>query len=187
VWVACIAFALVACGGAQHATPTGPAATTRAAIEQAEDAELHRDHATARTRYQDAIARAPDPPSQIFARREFASTLEAWGEVPGAIAQLEAIVALDPKNAPSWHDLGILRHAQGDDAGAAAALRTAATLAPTDPRPHIALAALLWSQGDRAGAAAEYRILLGLDLPERVRTKVQWALDQLSAPPAPAP
>jgi tetratricopeptide (TPR) repeat protein len=173
-WVA--AFLIAACA---HPAPTGPAAATRAAIERAEDAELHRDHATARARYQDAIAHAPDGPSQIFARREFASTLEAWGEVPGAIAQLEAIVALDPKHAPSWHDLGILRHAQGDDAGAATALRTAEALAPTDPRPRIALAALLWSQGDRAGAAAEYRVLLGLDLPVRVRTKVEWALHQL--------
>jgi Flp pilus assembly protein TadD len=163
-----------------HAAPrTGPAPETRAAIERAEDAELHRDHATARARYEDAIAHAPDPPSQVFARREYASTLEAWGEVPGAIAQLEAIVAIDPKHAPSWHDLGILRHAQGDDLGATVALRTAATLAPTDPRPHIALAALLWRNGDRAGAAAEYHVLLGLDLPERVRTKVEWALHQL--------
>ena len=175
MWVAIV---LAACGGARPAA-TGPARATRAAIEQAEDAELKRDHATARQRYQDAIARAPDPPSQVFARREFASTLEAWGEVPGAIAQLEAIVALDPKNAPSWHDLGILRHAQGDDAGATAALRTAETLAPTDPRPRIALAALLWQSGDRAGAAAEYRVLLGLDLPDRVRAKVEWALHEL--------
>ena len=167
------------CTACAHPAPTGPAAATRAAVERAEDAELHRDHASARARYQDAIAQAPDAPSQVFARREFASTLEAWGEVPGAIAQLEAIVAIDPKNAPSWHDLGILRHAQGDDAGAAAALRTAESLAPTDPRPRIALAALLWQRGDRAGAAAEYRILLGLDLPDRVRTKVEWALHEL--------
>jgi Flp pilus assembly protein TadD len=172
----------ISCAACAHAAPTGPAAATRAAVERAEDAELHRDHDAARARYQDAVASAPDAPSAIFARREFASTLEAWGEVPGAIAQLEAIVAIDPDDAPSWHDLGILRHAQGDDRGAAIALRNARRLAPTDPRPRIALAALLWSTGDTRGAAAEYRALLGLDLPDRVRAKVQWALQQLDHP-----
>jgi Flp pilus assembly protein TadD len=174
------AFAIVlACAGACAHPATGPAASTRAAIERAEAAELHRDHAGARAAYEDAIAHAPDPPSQIFARREYASTLEAWGEVPAAIAQLEVIVRLDPSNAPSWHDLGILRHARGDDAGAAVALRQARALAPNDPRPRIALAALLWSTGDRTGAAAEYRALLTLQLPDRVRAKVEWALQQL--------
>lgn len=158
---------------------TGPSAGTRSAIDRAEAAELKRDHAAARAAYEDAVAHAPDPPSEIFARREYASSLESWGEIPGAIVQLEAIVRLDPRHAPSWHDLGILRHAQGDDAGALHALRTARDLAPTDPRPRIALAALLWSTGDRAGAAAEYRALLGLELPDRVRAKVEWALTQL--------
>jgi Flp pilus assembly protein TadD len=169
----------IAIGACAHAAPAGPAAATRTAVERAEDAELHRDHATARARYEQAVASAPDAPSAIFARREYASTLEAWGEVPAAIAQLEAIVAVDPHNAPSWHDLGILRHAQGDDPGALVALRTAETLAPSDPRPRIALAALLWSTGDTHGAAAEYRALLGLELPDRVRAKVEWALQQL--------
>src|SRR5262249_54145709 len=114
------------------------------------------------------------------------STLESWGDVAGAIAQLDAVVTLAPSNAPSWHDLGILRHAQGDDAGAAQALRTARGLAPKDPRPRIALAALLRSTGDRAGAAAEHHELLALELPERVRAKVEWALRELAKPASPA-
>jgi Flp pilus assembly protein TadD len=173
-----LAAALAACA---HAA-TGPSPATRAAIERAEAAELRRDHAQARAVYQDAIAGAPDVPSAVFARREYESALVAWGELTGAIAQLEVIVRIAPDHAPSWHDLGILRHAQGDDAGAAAALRRAKELAPTDPRPRIALAALLWRTGDRPGAAAEYRGLLGLELPQRVRAKVEWALGELTKP-----
>ncbi len=177
-------IALAACA---HASATGPSAATRAAVTDAENAELRRDHAGARQRYQRAIADAPDPPSVVCARREYAAALESWGEVSAAIAQLDAVVAVDAENAPSWHDLGILRHAQGDDRGAAVALRNAERFAPDDPRPRIALAALLWRMGDRQGAAGEYRVVLTLEIPQRVREKVQWALKELArAPGAPA-
>ena len=179
--------------GCAHAA-TGPSAATRAAVERAEAAELRRDHAAARAAYQQAIAGAADRDSQVFARREYASSLEAWGEVDAAIAQLDAVVALDPRHAPSWHDLGILRHARGDDRGALAALATAESIVPDDPRPHLARAALLWQTGETRGATAEYEVLLTLELPQRVREKVEWALGQLrshreqpDAPPAPSP
>ena len=166
-----------------HAPPPGPSAATKAAVEHAEDAELHRDHDAARARYQQAIADAPDPASAIFARREFASTLEAWGEVPAAIAQLEAAVAAEAGDAASWHDLGILYHHQGDDPRALAALGRAKQLAPRDPRPRIALGALLLCRNDLAGARSEYQDLLDLDLPDRLREKVRWVLAHLEAPP----
>jgi Flp pilus assembly protein TadD len=176
------AATVAACAAPVHR----PSAATRAAVQRAEDAELHRRHARARALYEDAVAGAPDGPSQVFARREYAGTLESWGEVAAAIAQLEAVVRIAPGDAPSWHDLGILRHARGDDPGALAALRRAEALAPHDARPRVALAALLWRTGDLAGAEAEYRVLLGMDLPARVHRKVAWALDrlrQLRAPP----
>lgn len=176
-------IAVAAC----HPAPRGPSPRTEAAIGRAEDAERARQHEQARAAYAAAVASAPDLPSEIFARHEFASSLAAWGEIPAAIAQLEAIVARAPGNAPAWHDLGILRHVAGDDVAAAVALRRARDLAPTDPRPRIALAALLWRGGDRAGAVAEYRVLDGLELPELVRAKVRWALEQLAAPAPVAP
>jgi len=178
--------AIAACAAPVHR----PSVATRATVQRAEDAELHRRHDRARALYEEAIATAPDGPSQVFARREYASTLESWGEVAGAIAQLDAVVRIAPDNAPSWHDLGILRHAQGDDAGALAALRRAEALAPRDARPRIALAALLWRTGDLAGAEAEYRVLYGMDLPARVHRKIAWALEQLRRAhdrPAPTP
>ena len=165
------------CGGA---APPGPADTTRAAIARAEEHERARRHDLARAEYERAIAGAPDRPSEVFARLELASQLAFWGEVADAIGQLEAVVALDPRHARAWHDLGVLRHNQGDDPGAAAALERAVALAPRDPRPRIALAALLWQAGDRAGARAQYEALLELDLPDNVRAKVEWALRELA-------
>ncbi len=178
---AALALAAAAGCGGRAPAPSGPSAEVRAEIERAEDAERARRHDVAREHYRRAVAGARDPTSAAFARREYAETLITWGEYPEAIAQLEGSLAARP-SAGAWHDLGLLRNQQGDVRGAVAALEQARALAPRDPRPRIALAALRWRSGDRAGAAAEYRALLDLPLPERVRAKVRWALGELAKP-----
>ena len=160
----------------------GPAAAVRAEVEQAETAEKARQHDVARTHYQRAIAVARDPASIAFARHEYAETLVTWGEADSARAQLESAVLANPGEASVWHDLGILRHAAGDDPGAIQALARAEQLVPDDTRPRTALAALYWRRGDKANAAREYRGLLALDLPDRLRDKVLWALAELAKP-----
>jgi tetratricopeptide (TPR) repeat protein len=172
---------LIACGGRAPAARE-PAATVKTEIERAETAERARKHDVARVHYERAIAIAADPASGAYARREFAETLATWGEVPEAIAHLERSLALVGDNASAWHDLGILKHNQGDLPGATNALERAKTLAPEDFRPRVALAALRWKTGDRAGATTEYKALLDLELPDRLRAKVKWALDQLAKP-----
>jgi Flp pilus assembly protein TadD len=167
---------------AHPAPPTTPSPAVKADVARADDAERHRQHGDARQHYEQAIADAKDPASVAFARREYAETLGSWGEYAAAITQLEAAVAARPEDAAAWHDLGILRHHERDDAGAVVALERARTLAPDDPRPRIALAALRWATGDTAGATTEYKDLLALDLPERLRQKVEWALEQLAKP-----
>ena len=174
-------LALAAACGSPPA-PRAPSALVKADVERAEAAEKARQHDVARAAYVQAIADARDPSDLAFARREFAETLISWGELKAAIGQLESATAARPDDAGVWHDLGILRHHEGDDAGAVAALERARSLVPDDPRPRIALAALRWSRGDRAGATVEYRELLALDLPDRLRAKVRWALDQLAKP-----
>ncbi|MDB4957743.1 MAG: repeat-containing protein [Myxococcales bacterium] len=174
------AFAICACG--HPAAPQEPTATVRADVRSAETAELHREHEVARARYETAIADAHDPASQAFARQEYAETLLSWGEIPAAKAQLEAAIAAKPDHPGSWQDLGMIRNHDGDYAGAQAAFERAKALAPDDPRPRINLAALRWKHGDRAAAAAEYRSLLELDLPDRLREKVRWAIDELAKP-----
>jgi Flp pilus assembly protein TadD len=173
-----MAIALAACGAAAK-----PNQSTIDLVDKADAAELKRDHATARTLYLEAIATAPDPRSERFARHEFAETLLFWGELAAGAEQLEAITALAPDDAGAWHDLGIVRHHIDDNPGAITALTRARDLAPKDARPRIALAALYWKTGDQASALREYTELYKLDLPGNVRQKVEWAIRQLSAPP----
>jgi tetratricopeptide (TPR) repeat protein len=176
-----IVLALVACGGRTPAARE-PVLRVKSEVELAETAERARKHDVARVHYERAIALATDPASGAYARREFAETLATWGEVPAAITHLERSLALVGDDAAAWHDLGILKHNQGDLPGATAALERAKTLAPEDFRPRVALAALRWKTGDKAGATTEYKALLDLELSDRLRTKVKWALDQLAKP-----
>jgi tetratricopeptide (TPR) repeat protein len=169
---------LVACG--QPKAPRAPSPDVRAEIERAEQAERARRHDVAREHYERAVTAANDPASIAFARREYAETLMSWGEFPAAITQLEAVVAVRPDHAASWHDLGLLRNNRGDRAGAIAAFERARAIVPTDPRPRIALAQLRFNTGDLAGARAEYQQLLELELPDRVREKVKWMIDALA-------
>jgi len=171
-----------ACGHAAAPSPRAPSGDARSEIEQAETAEKARQHDVARVHYQHAVAQAHDPASIAFVRRAYGETLATWGEFPEALSQYEGSLAANPGDASAWHDVGLLRHKLGDTAGAIVALEHARSLAPRDFRPRVALAALRWKTGDRPGAVTEYRGLLELDLPERLRGKVQWALGELAKP-----
>lgn len=171
---------LAACGGAQHAAPAPD--PVQQEIERAEDAERARQHDQAAVHYRAAIAAAHTPKQQARAHHEFAETLATWGQLADATRELAAAAAATPEDAAVWQDLGILRHKQADEPGAALALGRAKQLAPRDARPRIALAALYWSTGDKPQALAEYKQLLDLDLPDRVREKVRWAIGVLEKP-----
>jgi tetratricopeptide (TPR) repeat protein len=178
-----VALLFAACA---RPAPRAPTPIVQQEIEQAETAERARRHDEARLHYQRAVASAKDPASIAFARREFGETLMSWGEFPEAIAQLEGVIAVQPDHVASWNDLGLLHHNQGNDQRAIEALERAKALAPGDFRPRRNLAVLRWTRGDRAGALAEYRALLELELPDRLREKVTWAIGELSrAPPSP--
>ena len=179
-WVVVMSM-LAACSHSAPA-PRGPSQAVRAEVAAAETAERARRHDVARGHYERAVATAGDPDSAAFARHEFAETLASWGETTEARHQLELAATANPSDAGVWHDLGILRHHDGDDPGAITALGRAEQLAPDDVRPRTALAALYWSRGDKASATREYQAMLALDLPERLRAKVQWALGELAKP-----
>jgi Flp pilus assembly protein TadD len=176
-------FAMIVAGACAHAPhTTGPSTAVRGEVAEAETAEKARRHDLARRHYERAIELAADPDSVAYARHEYAETLVSWGEAPAARAQLELAVAAQPGDPGAWHDLGLLRHHAGDDPGAIAALSRAEQLAPDDVRPRTALAALYWKRGDKANATREYRGMLALDLPDRLRAKVEWALAELAKP-----
>jgi Flp pilus assembly protein TadD len=174
------ALLFTACAHGQHTAP--PDDTTKREVEAAEAAERHRQHDVARQHYEAAVAAAKTPASIAFARKEFAETLITWAEYPAATQQLESAVAARPDDPAAWHDLGMLYHHVGDEGRAINALEKSRTLAPNDPRPRVTLAVLRWKAGDLAGAKTEYQELLKLDLPDRLREKVEWAIGELSKP-----
>lgn len=189
-------LALALCACATRPPVTGPSAAVRTEIDRAERAEEARQHEVARTHYERAIASAQDARSIGYARREFAETLATWGELEAAIGQLEKTVAVTPGDPIAWQMLGILRanDAIHDIPGAFAALERSKQLAPHAWIPRRDLAVLHWKLGQRAEALAEYRAMLDLELPPRLREKVSWAIgqlnerlnEQLSKPPPPA-
>jgi tetratricopeptide (TPR) repeat protein len=198
-WV--LIVALVAC--AKKQTMTGPSNVVRLEIERAEQAEQRREHDQARKHYERAIASAQDPASVGFARREFAETLATWGELDSARGQLEKAVAATPDDPVAWQMLGIVRASDTvrDIPGAFAALEKSKALAPRMWIPRRDLAALHFKLGagrdadpdpataanHRAAALAEYKAMLELDLPPRLRDKVKWAIEYLSGPAAKTP
>lgn len=167
--------ALVACAP----RAPGASATTRRELAAAETALAAKDYDRALAAHDRAVTGAPDDASRALALRERADTRLLTGDLTGGADDLAALAALRPRDAAAWHDLGVVRANLGDRAGAAEALTRAKTAAPDDPRPRLALAALRWADGDRAGARLEYQALLALDLGDRVRAKVEWAIGEL--------
>ena len=170
--------ALVACS--RTPAPQAPVDNVRADIVRAEDAEKARRHDEARTYYERAVAEARTPASQHFAHREYGETLATWGEIDAAKTHLEAAVAAVDSDPIAWQMLGIVRNKLGDVPGAFAALEKSKQLAPRAWIPRRDLAVLHWSLGHRDAALAEYKAMLDLDLPARLREKVEWAIGVLS-------
>lgn len=192
---------LVACAK-QQTVVTAPSNAVKLEIERAERAEGKREHDVARKHYETAIDLAKDPISTGFARREFGETLISWGELESAQRQLEMSVVSNPDDPIAWQMLGLLRASDSvkDFPGAFAALEKSKQLAPRAWIPRRDLAALHFKLGagrdadpdpataakHRAAALAEYKAMLDLDLPPRLRDKVKWAVETLSAYQAPA-
>lgn len=189
---------LASCARSRPAAPR-PTDPVRGEIERAEAAEKQREHHVAREHYQAAVAaadRSGSPASIGYARREFAETLATWGETAEARIHLEVAVVAVPVDPIAWQMLGILRHKLGDIPGAFTAFERSKALAPKAWVPRRDLAVLHWSLGDgrtadpdpakaaehRAAALAEYRAMLDLELPDRLREKVEWAIGVLSKP-----
>lgn len=165
-----------ACGGARSEERREPAASTRALLARAHEAERARRYDRARELYLEAAREAPDRQSEALAWRELGSALIFWGELDEAARALGRVVAIDPGAVSAFHDLGIVRAKLGDPAGAERAFRRAIALAPEEPRPRVALAALLVGQRRWNDALAQYRALERLELPEAMRRAVGRAV-----------
>ncbi len=153
----------------------------RALLLQAEQAERARDYHTARARYQEAIAIAPDQPSAALANREMASALLFWGEYEGAEKRLLQSLVHDGTQVRVWHDLAIVQVQLKKHDAALASLEKGLKLAPREPRIHVAYAALLVKEKRYVDAIAQYEHLLTLPIPPRVEQATHKALQILAA------
>jgi tetratricopeptide (TPR) repeat protein len=181
---ALVCIALAACS--RTPAPKSPTDSVKADILRAEDAEKARNHDDARRYYEQAVADATDPASKHIAHREYGETLATWGEVEDAKLHLEASIAAIDSDPIAWQMLGIVRVKLGDTSGAFAALEKSKALAPKAWIPRRDLAVLHWKLGHRDQALAEYKDMLTLDLPDRLREKVEWAIGVLSKPEPPS-
>jgi tetratricopeptide (TPR) repeat protein len=85
------------------------------------------------------------------------------GDLPGAVDELRALVAREPKFMPGWHRLGTLLLQTGDAAAAAEAFQTAARLAPGEWRAWAGLGEALLRAGRAADAVAPLERAVRLD------------------------
>ena len=104
---------------------------------------------------------------------------------PRRSTQLEAAVAATARRSDRVADLGIVRHKQRRLPARSRHSRSAKALAPRDARPRIApRGAALEQPAHRPQALAEYKALLELDLPDRVREKVRVGRIEPSCEPS---
>lgn len=178
IWAA---LAISGCGPKPAPREPAIAPVTLGWIAQAEEQEKLRQHNRARLLYLRAKRESPDDVSRAHAAAAYASTLIFWGELAAAKRELTEAIRLRPDLPATWHDLGHVEHGLGDAAAAERALRQSIALAPRDPRSHVSLAALLVRERRFAEAISEYELLLGLDIPDRVRQAIERTLPRLRA------
>jgi len=176
------ALVLVGVGCGARPAPAEPrvAPATLQWIERAEQYERERRYDQARAAYLRAKRAAPDDASRAHGTRAFGLALDFWGEYRAARRELHTASKLRPGHAATWHDLGMVCVKLRDFGAAEQSLRRAVELRPKDPRPRIALAEVYWQRLQQyEKARSEYRYLLRLELPPRVRAAVKWAFCEL--------
>lgn len=86
----------------------------------------------------------------------------AWGEVEEAEPRLREAARRDPKDARTWHALGVVRAKLGDLAGAESAYRSGTAVDPRGLDNHIGLATVGLLRDDPRAVLAEYDQVLVL-------------------------
>ncbi|MDE2490554.1 MAG: tetratricopeptide repeat protein, partial [Elusimicrobia bacterium] len=101
---------------------------------------------------EDAEARARTPEDFHLAHLDWLRL----GRLARAEKDLRRAIALAPRDAVYWSDLGVLRYRRGDAPGAESALRRALSLDPSLPAAALSLGVLLEKNGRDAAALALY-------------------------------
>lgn len=114
-------------------------------------------------RYEDALSmydRAAEvAPRRRDGAREGGLRAAAWGELELAEPRLIETLRRDPKDAESWHALGLVRMHLEDFDGAKEAYQKGLVADPDALENHLGLATLAVALGDAKGALAEYDLI----------------------------
>ena len=167
-------WALVALLGASHSISAQTANTPQKKSHRVQDPEAialnnllatahaameKKDYAAAAQNYQEYLAKKPDD-ANIHFQLGYAYT--ALRQFPDAKSEYERAIALDPKMAPAYLNLG-LTLLDSDPAAAVEPLQKAVELAPSQAEPKYVLGAALERSGKPALAIEQYRAAEKLD------------------------
>ena len=151
--------------------------------------ELLGDAALSEKRFKDAVGEykvcAADHAKDVKFLVKQAQAAQGAGDVEGAIAALDGVLAADPANAAAGVARAQLHRDQGQAGKAAALLGPVAAANPKDARVAVALAEARLEAGDLAGAQLASEAALALDKGSRgahdVLGRVLYALGQKDA------
>ena len=167
-------WALVALLGASHSISAQTANTAQKKSHRVQDPEAialnnllatahaameKKDYAAAAQNYQEYLAKKPDD-ANIHFQLGYAYT--ALRQFLDAKSEYESAIALDPKMAPAYLNLG-LTLLDSDPAAAVEPLQKAVELAPSQAEPKYVLGAALERSGKSALAIEQYRAAEKLD------------------------
>ena len=104
-----------------------------------------------------------DQPDAAYGHFQLAYVYTALKRGDEARAEYERTIALDPKMAEAYLNLGLLLLDKGDNAAAVLPLRKAVDLLPAQSRPRYLLAVALDRSGNEAAAAESFEAVAHLD------------------------
>lgn len=111
-----------------------------------------------------ARQQAARDPHNVDKVRELGALCHVHGFPQAAVACLQRVAELAPKDFRSWYELGLARERAGDAAGAIAAFEQALAISDLHPPAHARLAALLAGQGRSAEAERHREAAAGVRL-----------------------
>ena len=155
----------------KHRVANAEAQTLNSLLDAAQQAIDRQDYASAAQNYQDYLAKKPDDATVHY---DLGYTYTALHKPAEAKSEYEKAVALNPKLAPAYQNLGITLLAI-DPAGAVAALQKAAELSPADARTKWLLGTALEDSGKLAQAIDQFEAAEKLDAKD---AEIQISLGQ---------
>jgi tetratricopeptide (TPR) repeat protein len=122
-------------------------------------------------------------PRNIVALMLRANAMAGMADVEEAVKQIEDAIALDPKRADLYTNLGTIQANGANLAAAEAAFKKGLEIAPTDARPHAAIANFYWASNRIPEAEREYLKAVELDPKDKLANRALASFYTVSGRP----